>query len=332
MNLPVFRRVPLLSEIVEEEVATGLVSVRVGIHAVERVGRANHVVVEVEPDLVLLLLRQLRDIVDGSDEAALLGTPPCQTDLVLDALVFLDGLGEREESSGAAAIIVDTCKGLVTNSRQREAVSRTWTLLHRVKVSAEHDHVVRVALLGLRNDIPALALLGNGIDDEIHLDSLASIDEPLPLRSFLQRDNSHRGEGAVVLGAESGRGDGRTGNVVDQHDTQGALLLGDPELVGDGADAPLDESNLAINIHALPLVFDAARPVHVVDREGYKGSSDTVGERCGVVVLQRNDLDVLAIRAGKGDGVGSGEEVSERLDVGVEILAVATLHAVEDIV
>lgn len=112
INLPVFRGVPLLDEVVKEDVATCLVRIRVGVDMVVGVRGTDHVVVEVEADLVFLLLGQLGDVVDGTDETALLSTPPGNADLVLEACVALDGVGKLEQSSRTATVIVDACKVL----------------------------------------------------------------------------------------------------------------------------------------------------------------------------------------------------------------------------
>jgi hypothetical protein len=66
---------------------------------------ANHVVVVVEPDAVGLLLVQLRGVVERANKAAFLSTPPGETELVLEALVVLDRLGDLEQRSSAASVV-----------------------------------------------------------------------------------------------------------------------------------------------------------------------------------------------------------------------------------
>ena len=66
--LPVFSRLSLLLEIVEQDLAANLVCVGVGLNDVFRVGRADHVVVEIKSDLVCLFWLQLRAVVKGANE------------------------------------------------------------------------------------------------------------------------------------------------------------------------------------------------------------------------------------------------------------------------
>lgn len=197
-------------------------------------------------------------------------------------------------------------------------------------MSTQHDDIVRVALLGLGDDVPGLAVLGKGIYNQCHLDGLVTIDELLPLSALLEGNDSDRGQGTVVLSAEGGRRDIRSRHVVDQHGTKGTLVLGDLELVGDGADTTLDECNLAIDVNALPLLLEAARTLLIVNGDGHEGASDTIRQRGWVVVLQRDDVDIVAIRAGQRDGVGRGEEVGEGLNKGVEVLAEAGDDALQN--
>lgn len=68
-DLRPLRLLALLNEPVKQNLAANLVGVGVGLDPVAGVGRTDHVVVEVEPDLISLLFAQLRGIVDGSDKA-----------------------------------------------------------------------------------------------------------------------------------------------------------------------------------------------------------------------------------------------------------------------
>ena len=309
----VLSRVALLGEVVEEELATGLVGVGVGVDGVGGSDGADHVVVVVELDGVGLSLGELSAVVVGADEAALLGTPPGEADLVLEALVLLDGASQLEQSGAATAVIVDA-----------------GTLLNTVEVSTQDDDAVGVTLLGLGDDVPGLAVLGDGVNDEGDLEALASSDGLVPLVALLVGDDTDGGDQAVVLGAQGGGPDAVAGHVVDEDGTEGAEVLGEPELVGDGAGTTLDQGDLAGRVDALPLVSEAARAALVVNGNGDELASNTTGERGGVVVLKGDDTDVLAVGTGEGDVECPSEEVGEGLDGGVEVLAEASHHALED--
>lgn len=300
-------------EVVVEDVATNLVGVGVSIDGVGGVDGTNHVVVEVELDGISLSLGEGSTIVVGATETALLSTPPGETDLVLEALVLLDGASKLEEGSAAAAVVVDT-----------------GTLLDTVQVGTEDDDAVWVTLLGLGDDVPGLAVLGDGIDDEGDAEALASDDGSVPLVALLVGDDTDRGDGAVVISAEGGSTDAVAGHVVDEDSAHGTEVLGEAQLVGNGAGTTLDEGDLAGHVDALPLIGEAARAAHVVDGDGDELTRHTTGQGGGVVVLQGGDADVLAAGPRQGDEEGGGEEGGKGLDRGVEVLAEPGLDALED--
>ena len=96
---------------------------------VARVGRADHVEVQVELDLVLLGRRQRGHVVLRAEQAELLGAPEAEPDVVprRDAAGG-EGQGVLQDAGGAGAVVVDARAGR-----------------HGVEVGAGHHHVVRVA-------------------------------------------------------------------------------------------------------------------------------------------------------------------------------------------
>jgi len=70
LNLPVLGRLALGLEVVEQRLRAVLVVVVVGVDGVLGLEAANHVVVEVELDLVGLFLLELRGVVQRADQAA----------------------------------------------------------------------------------------------------------------------------------------------------------------------------------------------------------------------------------------------------------------------
>ena len=87
-------------------------------------------------------LRKAVDVGLRTEQAALLGTPPCEAHRVL-GLELRHLLGDLEQCSRAAAVVVD-------------AGAR----LHRVEVRAGHDDVVVVRAGQLRDDVLLRARLG----------------------------------------------------------------------------------------------------------------------------------------------------------------------------
>lgn len=104
---------------------------------VGEVGRANHVEVEVQLDLVQLTVIQAVDVEGASKETEFLSGPPGKANGVVELEVG-KGFGNGHDTNGAGAVVVDTRAGI-----------------DGVGVSTEHDNVVVVSSLGLSNDIPA---------------------------------------------------------------------------------------------------------------------------------------------------------------------------------
>lgn len=208
---------------------------------VDGVDGANHVVVPVKANGVSLRLGQLSSVVERSDETALLSAPPDEADLVLETRVLLEGAGDLKESASTGAVVVNTGSSL-----------------DRIQVSTEDNDVVGVALLGLGDDVPGLALIPLGIDEESDLKGLAGLEALLPGGGNLERDKTNGHQQAQVLGAQGGRADVGARSLVVENDTNGTRSLGELELVRDGANTTLDERELAGGIDTFPLVGEAS--------------------------------------------------------------------------
>lgn len=303
----------LLGKVIVEEVgAEGVAGVVTAVDGEHGVDGTNHIVVEVEADLVGILLGQSASVVEGADEADLLSAPPDEADLVLEALVLLEGADDLEDGAGARAVIVDTRAGG-----------------DRVQVSTEDDDVVGVALLGLGNDVPGLTLLIDGVDEQLDRESLTSAEAGLPGLTDLKRDGANGGNEANVLEAESGASDGVTGLVVVEDDANGTLGSSKLQLLRDGTSTSLDEGELARSINALPLVSEAARTADVINRGVNELGGDTLSRGRGVVG-QSNDDNVLAIRTSNRNIVELDEGMVEVLDPRVDGGGETSLNALQD--
>ncbi|TKW49854.1 hypothetical protein CTA1_11184 [Colletotrichum tanaceti] len=280
---------------------------------VDGVGRRDHVVVEVVLDLVGLLRAEVLGVVVRAHQAGLFGRPPREADLVGEPAVLLDGSHQLQQAGGAGAVVVDA-----------------GTLEHAVEMGPEHDDLVRVALLGLGNDVPRLALLKDGVDDERHGDLVALGEGGAPGLARLERDDAQGHEEANVLGAERGLDDVVAGDLVVQDHAEGAGGLCVLDLVGDGADAALDEGELSGGVDALERRGQAPGAVLVVDGDVDEGRGDAARQGGGGVVLGADDDDVHAVRARDGDGVGLLKGVVERLEPGVHLLGETRLGALQD--
>lgn len=129
----------------------------------------------------------MRTISQKKRKDSLFSTPPGESDLVLEALVLLERLGQDKESSGSATIVVDTSTGLDT-----------------VEMGTEEDDVVGVTLLGLGDDVPALPLLGNRVNKQVDIEGLASTETLLPVAAILEGNDTNGDQLANVIGAEGG--------------------------------------------------------------------------------------------------------------------------------
>lgn len=105
---------------------------------------------------------------------------------------------------------------------------------------------------------------------------------------------------------------------------------GQLELVGNSTHAAPHQSNLARRIDARPLVLEARGSSLVVDRRVDELGRDAAGQRRGRVVLKGNDIDIFALGSGDGNAPRAFKEVSELLDVRVELAGKACLDALED--
>ena len=127
----------------------------------DEVRRAVHVVVQVEVDLLPLGRRELARVVARADQTLFLRAPPREARAVLDHVVLvairivdvelsreLDR--DLEERRRAGAVVVDARPGK-----------------HRVEVSARHRDVVRVTDLCLGEDVRGLAILSDGLGEDV---------------------------------------------------------------------------------------------------------------------------------------------------------------------
>lgn len=108
------------------------------------------------------------------------------------------------------------------------------------------------------------------------------------------------------------------------------MLLGKLKLVGNGADTTLDKGDLASGVNALPLISEAAGTPSIVDGGINQRGADTAREGSGGVVLEGDDINVLALGSSDGDLPCGLEEMSERLNPGVEVLAKALLNSLKN--
>lgn len=105
---------------------------------VGEVGRADHVEVEVQLDLVQLTVIKAVDVEGASKETEFLSGPPGKANGVVE-LEVSKGFGNGHDTNGAGAVVVDTGAGI-----------------DGVGVSTKHDNIVVVSSLGLSNDVPAV--------------------------------------------------------------------------------------------------------------------------------------------------------------------------------
>lgn len=108
------------------------------------------------------------------------------------------------------------------------------------------------------------------------------------------------------------------------------MRLGQLELVGDGTDASPYQGNLSRCLNSFPLVRETTRSPHVVNRRVNELGSDAARKRGGGVVLKRNDIYIFTFRSLDRDASGALKQVSEWLDVGVELIAEASLYTFEN--
>lgn len=199
-------------------------------------------------------------------------------------------------------------------------------------MGTQEDNVVRVALLGLRNDVPGLSRFENRVDKKGGLEIFTSLEALSPGRAVLESNDTDGNNVKDVLSTESRAADILAWVLVHQNDASGTGDLGELELVRDGAGASLDEDELVLGIEAFPLVLEAARASLIIDRNGHEGSSDTIRGGSGGVVLESDDIDILAIRSSDPDIPCLLKGVVEGLDKGVEVFAVLALDLVQDII
>ena len=136
------------------------------------VGRSHHVEVEEKANLVLLRLRELLDVVLGSQQTRLLTSPPGEANGVVDReLCQLDG--NLEDRHGARSVIVD---------------SRTCS--HGIRVATDMDDVVVVASNCLGDNVVGCGVLD--ICGEINVDVNTSLELRAQRFSLAQSDTADR--------------------------------------------------------------------------------------------------------------------------------------------
>lgn len=294
-NLPKVRVLALGSEVLQQILRrpTAVLTLVDGKH---REWRAYHVVVEVVLDLVDLLDGQVPRVVQTADQTALLGSPPREADLVLEASVLPHAVDDGQQARRPTPVVIDTRSSL-----------------HTIKVRTKNNHAVRVALRSLAKHIPRLARLKDRVHEQRGADLLPSSQARLPRLRGLERDQSRGDEQPDVVGRQRGRGEVCPRlRLVDER-PDGAGRLGELELVRDGAHPALDEGDLARGVDALPLVCKTPGPSHVVDGGVDQGARDALGDGGGGVVEQGEHVDVLAVGARDGDLAGLLKGVVEGL-------------------
>lgn len=212
-----------------------------------RVRRAYHVIVEVIPDLVGLLGRELAGVVERPDQADLLGAPPPEPHLVLDVLVLDETLQDNEEGGGPAPVVI-----------------HPRTCLHTIQMGSQKDDVVGVSRLGLGDDVPGLTLLEDGVDEQRHSYLVAIREAFLPLGADLERDHGSGDDIEPVLRTQSGATVLGSGIFVVQDGGEGAVGSSELQLVGECTAPALDERNLVRRIDALPGLL-CARGAYISD-------------------------------------------------------------------
>jgi hypothetical protein len=98
-------------------------------------------------------------------------------------------------------------------------------------VGAEDDDVVGIAFLCLGDDVPRLARLEDGVDEEGGLQLLAGCKTGFPGRADLEGDDAGGDELSDIRSTKGGRAVGRAGRLVVEDDAEGTVGLGELELV-----------------------------------------------------------------------------------------------------
>lgn len=216
---------------VDEQVAQLLRAGRVAVvgrvvDLVGKVGAREHVEVDKDADLLVLGGRERVGVIGRAEQALLLGGPPGEADAVVDLeLCELDG--NLEDRDAAGAVVVDARAG-------GDAVA----------VAAEHDAVVRVAALGLGDDVVRQDGLDGGVDVGNGVDAVA-VAQLLGQRLAAAAGDAKGGD-LVGLGVAEGAANVLVFGVVDDG-RLGARLAGELGLDAKGAVAALDEGDALLD-------------------------------------------------------------------------------------
>jgi hypothetical protein len=141
------------------------------------VGRSHHIEVEEEADLVLLRLRELLDIVRGSEKTCLLAGPPGEADSVVDGeFCQLDGNLEDGHRTGPVVVDSGTCS-------------------HGVGVTTNMDDVVVIASDCLGDNVIGCGILYIG--GKIDVDVNTSLELCAQRLALAQSDTAYRNIGIL---------------------------------------------------------------------------------------------------------------------------------------
>ena len=157
-------------------------------------------------------------------------------------------------------------------------------------MTTDDEDVVVVTALGLGNDVEGDTGLGDGVNLELRVDLLASLDGGNESSSVLLADTENGG--VVLEGLAKGTRE-RAGDVVVDEKTDGASLLGGKGLGTEGALATGDEDDVAGSLSRV-VGSGAAKALGIND-----GASGSAGGGVGHDL----DVDLLAVDA---QGAGTG--------------------------
>ncbi|KAI3476740.1 hypothetical protein L1887_61704 [Cichorium endivia] len=254
------------------------------VHAQHIVGRGDHVKVEVDADLVLLLLRELADVVLGAQQAVLLGRPPGKADRVVDA-VLGQILGDGEQRNRTGSVVVDSGTGG-----------------DAVRVRTQHEYLVLGAAARLGDDIVRGAVLDDALELHIgrHLFARSQTSRKSVTSLLVDAGDGHKG----ALGRRSGAAK-RARHiarriVVDEHCSR----------LGRARACDLDAECASASLNQCDLALDARGEVGLVTSEVVDGHEfeivelavGRVGERVGLdrLVVDRHLGRVLGVRRREG--------------------------------
>lgn len=191
--------------------------------------RRDHIKVQIQPDLGKLGRRQAGDVVITTKQAEFLRCPEEEAHGVLGL-----ELGESARNNQ----VTDNTRPIVVNARTR---------INGVAVAAERNDVVRVAGLGLRNDIVRRAVLERRINEQVHIHGalLCKSDEGLAV--FKRDADNRRVRAEFAFGCAEGPSKRALDVVVS--DCRGSIRLSSVDrFLSKGAVAALDEDDFPSHV------------------------------------------------------------------------------------